>query len=30
MHSMVEYKLYLCFQKFILGNAMYDGEIYTE
>lgn len=30
MHSTREYKLYLCLQKFILGNAVYDGEICTE
>ena len=29
MHSTGEYKWYLCFQKFILGNAVYNGEIYT-
>jgi len=27
MHSTGEYKLYLFFQKFILGNAVYSGEI---
>ena len=30
MYSTGEYKLYLCLQKFILGNALYDGEICTE